>query len=477
VACVEAMSGLRRDVGAAIGEGYGAPVHVNDTSRRATDPTLDSCCQREIESNRRYNSVNRTLRLHDRVAIAERLRRNAVQMKSMDGLREQGCRCAFDPNQDGGEYSALRELKVRLADDALEEERERRENITTDREVSAGAANEQKEISTSPSDRGDGSDSDDDSEFDYLLDDLDGPGAAEMAQEMEARRRDELENAFLQRENLVHHGYGVHRQMNPSRVLHFAGLGTELHRGIDDGVVLHLYDPNSTASAHLDYLLESKLSRKYGGTKFLRSSGRPVLLMNQEIIQNSFERLKGVSVKPENDLPALVAIRNGEVVAVCKNLSGLTTTAYNTLEGERNIIVESALEHWLDMAGVLRCETEAPPMEVLCRIRPEEDALIASGILGKDANTAHAALGRLNKDQASQEANLAGLSTAQRAMAELRNRGMKTKEDDLPTFFRCGVPGCEKTYKHEHVGVQTEEQTGLVVKMDFEGNATSVPSL
>jgi hypothetical protein len=32
--------------------------------------------------------------------------------------------------------------------------------------------------------------------------------------------------------------------------------------------------------------------------------------------------------------------------------------------------------------------------------------------------------------------------------------------------YDCGLEGCNKTFKHEHVGIQTSEQDGLVVKED-----------
>jgi len=407
---------------APIGEGYGAPVFVDRKFGRPIDPTLDSCCQREIESNRQYNAVQRTLRRHDRVALAERLRRNAVFMA--DGAF-QGCRCSFDPNQDGGEYGALREFKSKIYNEGLLTQEQESEHEYVERKDDAHSFSNQ--------------DSDDDSEFDYLLDQVDAPGASELATELEARRREELESTLLIGEALAHHGWGVHRQIGPARVWAACGLGTPE----ECAVLLHLFDPDRTASAHLDYLFETIYAPKFRGTRFLRTPGRPALAVHGAALNHI---MQGTNLRAEHDLPALLAIRNGQVVALCRNFEGLVCDNDNQIQ-------ESALQHWLDMTNILHFDI--PSIEDLCRIRPEEDALIASGILGKDA-------AKLHSDSS--------MSTAQRALAELKNRGMKSNIDDLPTFFRCGVPGCEKTYKHEHVGIQTEEQSGLVVKLDVDGN-------
>ncbi len=144
--------------------------------------------------------------------------------------------------------------------------------------------------------------SDTDSEFDYLLDD-DLPEDSGIY-EMEQRRLAQLELAALQQEVAIQHGYGVHRQMHPNRVLKAAGLGGTTP---PPAVVLHLVDPDSMASATLDLCLED-LARTYKGTKFLRSGGRSVLLMDSEMARKSLPRLS-----PDSDMPALVAIRDGVV--------------------------------------------------------------------------------------------------------------------------------------------------------------------
>ena len=204
-----------------------------------------------------------------------------------------------------------------------------------------------------------------------------------------------MEEAIVTCDLLLQHGYGTMRQMHPLRVLRTAGL---LHT--DEGaVVLHLFDPTSDMSASLDLVLE-KHAIHYKGTKFLRSDGRAVLKMNP-----SFRPVT------EEDIPALIAIRDGCVVATCANLKGL---GYAKVDENQTI-------YWLDRTNVLI--RDPPPEHMLCRISPDVDALLASGIL-------------------------------------------KQKQQGEVDYFNCGVPGCQKTFYHEHVGIATDEQDGLIVKQD-----------
>ncbi len=370
----------------------GAPIHVeNKRKNDPIDPTLESCCQREIEENRQWNAIQATLKRHDRIARRERMRRNAVPLLTCDnsgGFSNMDvCRCMFDPGQDGGEYEALRNLRLlslAVADTDPDEDGSQR-NVPTGVE---------EEFSTSSAD-------DDSDDFDYLLDDKELPGA----KEFEEQRREEFEEALLYREFLFHHGYGTVRQMHPLRVLRTAGLSnTDNNNTISSGaaVVLHLFDPTSDMSASLDLVLES-ISPTYKGTMFLRSAGRSVLSANPySLISN---------VISEEDLPSLVAVKDGCVVATCPNLRGL---GYAQVDSNQ-------VTYWLDRANVLI--RDPPSEDAVCRISPDVDALLASGILGK-------------------------------------------KEEVQRQFFNCGVPGCQKSFYHEHVGVKTEEQDGLVIKED-----------
>jgi hypothetical protein len=257
-----------------------------------------------------------------------------------------------------------------------------------------------QEALEAPTKSAEGSDDDSDDEFDYLLDE-DLP-QDEGLMELEDNRRAELELDLLHREVALHHGYGTHRQLHPGRVLKAAGLGDRTARDPPHAVVLHLVDPDSTQSASLDLYLET-LAKECGGTVFCRSGGRSTLLLDSDISTRAFTRLDA-----ESDMPCLVAIRDGIVVNTAPTLRGLH---------QGDDIESRAVHAWLDKCGVL--VSQAPPLEYLCHIRPEEDAL----------------------------------------MDYLQT--IKPAEEER---FDCGSDGCNKTFPHEHVGVKTSEQDGLVVK-------------
>ena len=315
--------------------------------------------------------------------MAERRRRNLVATQEFEG-----CRCCYDPNSDGGEYHALAEYKDKHPF-------QRKDEIE---EGNDGSHDELPQY--------DSSDKDSDDEFDYLLDE-DFP-QDDTVKELEENRRAELEFQIMSNQAALQHGYGAHRQLHPTRVLKAAGLGDSKARQPPSAVVLHLVDPDSLASASLDYFLESKLAPETKGTIFLRSGGRSTLLLDATLARKSFPKLQ-----PEMDLPALVAIRDGVVVNTAPNLRGLCFDKDSEVDNR-------AVQHWLDRSGVLL--SDAPSYFELCYIRPEEEALM---------------------DYLSQ-----------------------AKPEPEVEYYDCGMEGCNKTFFHEHVGIKTSEQDGLVVKED-----------
>mmetsp|Transcript_26114 Transcript_26114/g.39516 ORF Transcript_26114/g.39516 Transcript_26114/m.39516 type:complete len:405 (-) Transcript_26114:44-1258(-) len=351
-------------------EGYGGPVRLDKYHLDGIDPSLDDCCRREVESNRVYNALTSTLSRHDVTVLAERRRRHVLHNLKFGS----GCRCTYDPNSDGGDYRALIELR-----EIMKKEQEE--------------ADEDEEEEPDHEEEDDKDDSDD--EFDYLLDE-DLP----IDNDLEERRRAELEFSMLHQEMATLHGFGVHRQMHPCRVLKAAGLESR-GRSPPDAVVLHLFDPESMKSASLDLILED-LAKTCKGTKFLRSDGRSTLLLNADVASSALP-----NIKLEEDLPCLVCIDGGTVVSTSPRLQGLT---------EEDRTLPSALRNWLDRSHVLVEST--PPFDQLCSIRPEEDALL--------------------------------------------DHMRAPKEPELERFD-CGVPNCNKTFFHEHVGIGNEQQKGLVV--------------
>jgi len=302
--------------------GLGGPIAL-DSSPEADhvlcDPTLSACCQRDLEARRRGEALRSTLKRHDVTKTRER-RCTVLQSPAFDG-----CRCCYDPAVDGGDYPALAALRSALCFD-----------------VSAGQEEEHQVALDEHDNHEETSQSGD--EYDYLLDE-ELPSARE-----EKERMIELVKSAQLQQALRDNGYGVHRQVHPSRVLNAGGLNSEFHDP-PPAVVLHLFDPDSELCACLDWYLE-KLSAKTGGTKFVRSYGRAVL--NTISVQRVLPNLNA-----ETDLPLLMAIRDGHVVDICRNLCRFRG-------GERKLR-DNALHEWLDRCGVL---IEAAP------ILPERESSI-----------------------------------------------------------------------------------------------------
>jgi hypothetical protein len=387
-------------------EGYGGPVNVSHTNRDGIDPTLDACCQREIESNRKQTALESTLRRHDRVALAERRRRNLVPNLSFGD----GCRCCYDTN-DGGEYQALIDLRAET------------QGITNESEVDNAEGNNEDKARNDSYD--DDDDSDDDSEFDYLLDE-DLPGDDNVNSDfslLQQERLEELKLSAMIHESAMQHGFGVHRQFHPQRVLYAAGLGlsgNSMRTGvaaIPPAAVIHL-SINGILSASLDLCLEEMAANRYKGTKFVRSNGRSTLSFSADLAQQVLPK-----IKKDSSLPALIAVKDGAVVSVCENLSLFVVGGG---KNEDKKVEPRAVEEWLDRAGVLLREVPIA-FEDYCRIRPEEDALVEN-MMREKAKMAEAAA---------------------------------VREENI---FKCGVAGCHKLFHHEHVGVKNEQQRGLLVK-------------
>lgn len=321
----------------------------------------------------------------------------------------EACRCSCDPNSDGGEYRALIEFKERKRQEQYDEGTE---------EQIAREESEYGRKTGADGDSSNGGDSDSDDEFDYLLDeDFDED---ENIRQLEEQRRAELEYQMLMRQVAGYHGYGVHRQLHPNRVLRIAGLGrnaAETRKSSipppPQAVVLHLVDPDSLASASLDYFIENELANEYPGTMFMRSGGRSVILMDDSLAKKCFP---SNILDPDKDMPALLAIREGVVINACPRLQGLAA------DGGEGEIDSHAVRQWLDRSRVLLTET---PIEDVCLIRPEEEA-------------------HMN------------------FMQQQLQKAPPPEEE----YYNCGVEGCQKSFKHEHVGVQTSEQSGLVVQED-----------
>ncbi|KAL7538115.1 hypothetical protein ACHAXR_008297, partial [Thalassiosira sp. AJA248-18] len=448
-------------------EGVGAPVNVDQTNGHI-DPTLDSCCQREIESNRKRTAVETALRSHDRVAHAENQRRhqphhnpslaslpvggggyNYNAYNLIHGMSfGSGCRCCYDPNGDGGEYDLLAEARLdrghAAAAAAAANGNDNHYNV--DHEDGNGANKHNNENNNSD---------DSDDEFDYLLDEdlptttTTNPGAVVSSIEYSynEQRRAELENTLRHHEVARYHGYGVHRQMSPQRVFAAVGYGADQVRNVvcPRGAVLHLYDDDSPLSVSLDLCLEGMATR-YLGTKFVRGVGIASLQFANE---DYYDGGNNNAWRKKDNLPMVLALREGRVVAWS---SGLRDFYRDRGSHE----VESrAVEQWLEHAGVLL--SNVPPLDTLCRIRPEEEMLLQN-------------MRKLNNGLGSGGGGGGGgKNSGFGGMMGYMNEGKGT-EDDLEDDqqqqqqrYDCGISSCNKCFYHEHVGVNNDAQDGLLV--------------
>ena len=138
--------------------------------------------------------------------------------------------------------------------------------------------------------------------------------------------------------------------------------------------------------------------------------------MDTELASNALPRLN-----PERDMPALIAARNGVAVNICPGLQGL-------VDDRNGMIDKNAVHEWLEYSGVLL--KTAPRLETFCRIRPEEEALM--------------------------------------------DYLMTTNPPKEEERFECGIAECNKAFPHQHVGIRTEHQRGLIVsESEITGEATS----
>jgi hypothetical protein len=311
-----------------------------------------------------------------------------------------GCRCCYDPNGDGGEYELLAAAR-----------KGREDGKQIDGNACEAGNNEGDEVNNNlQKSESINSNSDSDDEFDYLLDE-DIETTSE--HDLQAQRRAELENMARQYEILRYHGYGVHRQMHPQRLFPSVGYhSNDRDRYVPLGAVVHLYDAFSPISVSLDFCLEDIASR-YPGSKFVRGLGVSSIVFAED----SDDSHKWKNGK----LPMLLAIKSGKVVAFSSGLRDFCN-ARQSDEVEPRMV-----EQWLDHAGVLI--DVPPPVDAVCRIRPEEDMLMEN-------------------------------------MRQLRSLGKEHDEMDdrvKQNRYDCGVDGCNKTFFHEHVGVKNEAQDGVLV--------------
>ena len=127
------------------------------------------------------------------------------------------------------------------------------------------------------------------------------------------------------------------------------------------------------------------------------------------------------------DLPILLALRDGEIIAWSSGLRD-----FRCAGGGEDSVESDAVERWLDRAGSLILDLPNP--DILCGVRPEEDALLMN-------------------------------------MRQLNGLGRRNEisggdgQDDYDhgydhNQYNCGLVG---SFVHEHVGIKTDTHDGLLV--------------
>jgi len=349
-----------------------------------TDVTLSCCEEHEAEINARRTATESILRLHDRVASLERHHQINVVPNS------NRYRC-YNTMEDDGDYPALREYRHHLmVESDSEDEASLPDDVTGCAVAGASLDGEETE------------EEDEDDEYDYLLEET-----TLNITNVEEERRLEMKLRGLHLDIARGHGYGVHRHINPGNVWEQAGLNSP---NPPQAAIVHLYDPTSIPSAKLDVILESnRFAAKYKGTKFLKADGKKAVSANP--------------IVPKDCLPCIMAIRNGTIIATCDKLRDVMDRHYNVVD-------EWALEEWLDRANVLI--REAPEIDNLVRIRPEEEALLDS------------------------------------IRRENEQTSASTEKIVEKEYYDCGLEGCQKTFCHQHIGNGEKGSTaGYVVPPQY----------
>jgi len=359
-----------------------------------------------------------TLAKYDRIALAERRRRYVINNFSFGS----GCRCCYDPKLDGGEYVALTEARLQAKE---KEEDEEYQNKLEKDELQPTQHSKQQDHNNNDGD-------DDDDEYDYLLEEIDIQDDG--IQKMEQERKAEMYLTALTLESAIHHGFGVHRQIHPQYILRATGLGISNTNTTKTAtilpppaVVLHLFEETSILSASLDLYLE-QMASQYKGTKFIRCNGRLALIWNPTLVSILFPQLSHTTTSVDihtwmdRYVPCLFAIQKGQVVSSCYHLDEFGNIKQGGVDPLK-------VENWLYHTGVLFTQ-HTLSLEDFCRYRPEEEALHETMI--------RAQIGR----------------------------GKENDDEEEEEIHHCGILGCQKKFVHEHIGLKTEEQKGLLISED-----------
>jgi len=283
-------------------------------SRVPLDPTLDSCCQREIEATSAKDAALSAVRSKDKIFEKQRL-----IARENDKIRGR-CACCFVERLEGEDYPVLAGLRaIRFAE--------------------AFSAQAQTDLpSDRPANAVDSDSDDSDSDFDDLLDDLPASFTSQLEEQQTTLA-------------LLHaHGFGNPLSLSPTSL---PSAISPLVAGEHVPTVIHLYDPTLTDSAHLDLHLEC-LASEHPGTRFFRVDGTALFNNPYPQIQKLRELFRLTS---SADVPALIALRGGIVENVSQKLE-----AFGTIDRTPSLspnfpssptLSLDAVSSWLNSSNVL----------------------------------------------------------------------------------------------------------------------------
>jgi hypothetical protein len=304
---------------------------LGEISRVPLDPTLDSCCQREIEQESARTVALNAVRSKDKIFERQRM----MELEN----RKLRCGCCFVERVEGEDYPVLAGLRSIKFASMVAGEAAAFEDAPVDGHGRVGEEEDSEE-------------EDSDSEF---LDDLPSSFTSSIA-----------ENA-LKNELLRAHGFGFPLSL---AVTSLPTALDPLVAGEHVPTVLHLYDPTLADCAHLDLYLEGVAS-DYVGTRWFRADGT-------KLFDNPYPEMArlraSLKLESRGDLPALVAVRGGVLVNVSKGLQALgkLNRAANLSPNfpSEPCLTLSAVQPWLDSCGVLS-SAQAVDVARLCKASTE----------------------------------------------------------------------------------------------------------
>jgi len=361
---------------------------INEIS--SFDQCLDPCCAKEVTDRRKAMVLKKKLDSVDR---------STARLRGKDAIWGNSSYCTCnDPRCAPADYPLLAALRGC----ALDEDEEGADLDESDAGsglgmssggfgvvVTGGVGFAGSVVLTGGGDEeGKEEEEDDDDDSDAELDAMMADGAlAEVA----AERFAAMEQQALLVTEAVQRGFGVHRALPHDDAAAVAYLSSCCR------AIVHICDERSGASARCDLYLETAVAPRYPGTAFVRVS--PKLSATSEL--SRFLECKGEG--------ALVALRDGKVVARCENIAmqfgGVSSSSSSTSSSiSSTFLATDALEEWLKRTGVL----EVTP-------QPHE---------------------------------WGGYSTA--SIDKLREQQRQQEEGDEEEMFDCGQAGCRKTFAHNH---------------------------